>query len=149
MRITNFVVREAIIPSLSATTRNEVITEMVRALHDAGRLQDASPTDVIEHVIRRESIGSTGIGHGIAIPHSRHAAVSELVGTLAISKGGIPFEAIDGEPVYVLVLLISPHDQASLHLRALDCVVQKTKDVEFVHHLRSCQTRDEIWQLLG
>jgi len=149
MRITSFVVEDAIIPSLKATSRDEVIGEMVRSLHEKGCLQGATPADVIEHIIRRESIGSTGIGQGIAIPHSRHSAISELVGTLAISKTGIPFDAIDNEPVFVLVLLISPHDQASLHLRALDCVVQKMKDIDFVNRLRSCQTSEEIWQLLN
>jgi PTS system fructose-specific IIA component/PTS system nitrogen regulatory IIA component len=149
MRITSFVVREAIIPSLNATTRNEAIEEMVQAIAAVGKLPNAAPADVVEHVIRRESIGSTGIGHGIAIPHSRHGNVSELVATLAISRMGIPFDAIDGEPVYVLILLVSPSDQATLHLRALDCVVQKMKDMEFVHQLRACQTQDEIWNLLG
>lgn len=116
MRITNFVVRDAIIPSLVATTRNEVIGEMVRSIVATGKLPDANPDDVIDHILRREEVGSTGIGYGIAIPHSRHQAVSELVGTLALSKVGIPFGSADEEPVFVLVLLVSPHDQATLHL---------------------------------
>jgi len=148
MRITNFVVRDAIIPSLVATTRNEVIGEMVRSIVAAGRLPDANPEDVIEQVLRREEVGTTGIGYGIAIPHSRHHAVSELVGTLALSSVGIPFGATDEAPVFVLVLLVSPHDQATLHLRALNCVVQQMKDQDFVHRLRSCKTQDEIWDLL-
>jgi PTS system fructose-specific IIA component/PTS system nitrogen regulatory IIA component len=146
--MTHFVVQEAIIPSLVATERNAVIAEMVQALAAAGRLSDAQPQDVIDHVIRREMIGTTGIGHGIAIPHSRHASVQELVGTLALSKVGIPFDSLDDAPVHVLAMIVSPHDQATLHLRALDCVVQKMKDLEFVHRLRSCQTVDEIWQML-
>lgn len=151
MRFTNFLKRGAILPDLAAGTREEAIAEMVAALHAAGAIDDASRADVTAAVLRREQLGSTGIGRGIAIPHSRHASASSLVGGLAVSRraGGIPFDAIDGEPVFVLVLLVSPQDRPGEHLRALDCVVQTFKDDGTLARLRECQTADEMWAVVG
>ncbi len=149
MRMSNFVVRDAILPDLAATTRDDAIREMVQSLHTAGQFLNTDLDDIVRAVIRRECLGSTGIGRGIAIPHSRHASVGQLVGTLAISRNGLPFDSIDGEPVHVLVLLISPQDRPGDHLRALENVVQTMRDDGFVKALRAATTREEIWELLN
>lgn len=149
MRMSNFVVRDAILPELAATTRDEAIREMVKSLHVAGQFLNTDLDDIVKAVIRRECLGSTGIGRGIAIPHSRHASVGQLVGTLALSRGGLPFDSIDGEPVHILVLLISPQDRPGDHLRALENVVQTMRDDGFVKALKAATTRDEIWELLN
>lgn len=149
MRMSNFVVRDAILPELAATTRDEAIREMVKSLHAAGQFLNTDLDDIVKAVIRRECLGSTGIGRGIAIPHSRHASVGQLVGTLAISRGGLPFDSIDGEPVHILVLLISPQDRPGDHLRALENVVQTMRDDGFVKALKAATNRDEIWELLN
>ena len=148
MRMSHFVVRDAIIPSLAATTRDAAIREMVESLHAAGQLHGADVDDIVRAILRREQLGTTGIGHSIAIPHSRHAAVGRLMGTVAVSKPGVPFESIDGEPVHVLVLLISPPDRPGDHLRALENVVHTMRDENLVRGLRAATTRDEIWRLL-
>lgn len=149
MRMCNFVVRDAILPVLAATTRDEAIREMVNSLHAGGQFLNTDLDDIVKAVVRRENLGSTGIGRGIAIPHSRHASVGQLVGTLAVSKAGVPFDAIDGEPVHVLVLLISPQDRPGDHLRALENVVQTMRDDGFVKAIRAAANRDEIWELLN
>lgn len=149
MWMSHFVVRDAILPDLTATTREGVIRELVRGLHAAGRFQTQDPEEVVKAVLRRETLGSTGIGRGIAIPHSRHAAVTQLVGTIGLSKAGVPFESIDGEPVHVFVLLVSPQDQPGPHLRALESVVQAMRDDEFVRALRACETQDQVWNLIS
>jgi PTS system fructose-specific IIA component/PTS system nitrogen regulatory IIA component len=150
MRMSHFVVKDAIIPALTSVTRDGVIREMVHSLHAAGQFLNTDTEDVVRAVLRREQLGSTGIGRGIAIPHSRHAAVSQLVGTIGLSKaeGKIPFDSIDGEPVDIVVLLISPQDRPGDHLRALENVVQTLRDDEFCASLRACQTRDEVWALI-
>lgn len=148
--MTSFLTRPAVIPALTAATRDEAIAEMVRAVQAAGAFDPANTPDVIAAVLRREQLGSTGIGRGIAIPHSRHSCVSQLVGGLALCPRpeGIAFDAIDGEPVHVMVLLISPQDQPGHHLRALDSVVQTLRDDAFLAQLRACKTADDIWALL-
>jgi nitrogen PTS system EIIA component len=162
MRLTNFIVRDAIIPTLSAqgTTVNprdpadvgrvkeSVIRELVNSLLEAGHFRSSDVEDIVKAVLRREQLGTTGIGRNIAIPHSRHPAVDRLIGTLALSKDGVPFESLDSEPVYVFVLLVSPQDRPGDHLRALEAVVRTMRNEEFVRQLRACTSRDEIWNLL-
>ncbi|MCE9531659.1 MAG: PTS sugar transporter subunit IIA [Planctomycetes bacterium] len=148
MRMSNFVVRDAIIPTLTASTKEGVIRELVKSLQSAGYFRDTDIEDIVKSVLRREQLGSTGIGRNIAIPHSKHASVDRLIGTLAISQSGVPFDSIDGEPVYVFVLLVSPQDRPGDHLRALENVVRTMKDDAFVKSLRQATTREQIWHLI-
>src|SRR6516165_64277 len=110
MRMSDFVVRDAIIPELPATNKEGVIREMVEALRAAGQFKGADLEDVIRAILKREQLGSTGIGRGVAIPHTKHGSVDRLVGTVAVSPTGVPFDSLDGKPVFVFVLLISPQD---------------------------------------
>src|SRR5262249_29983391 len=122
MKVSNFVIQDAIVPALTATTKEGVIREMVHSLHGAGYFRDTELDDIVRAVMRREQLGTTGIGKHIAIPHSRHPAVDRLIGTLALSQPGVAFDSLDGEPVHVFVLLVSPQDRPGEHLRALETV---------------------------
>jgi mannitol/fructose-specific phosphotransferase system IIA component (Ntr-type) len=146
--MSDFVVREAIIPDLKATTKEGAIREMVEGLRVAGYFRGAEPEDIIKAILKREQLGSTGIGRAVAIPHSKHTSVDRLIGSLAISKAGIPFDSVDGEPVHVLVLLISPQDRPGDHLRALENVARTMRDDGFVRSLIQSATREAIWSLL-
>jgi PTS system nitrogen regulatory IIA component len=148
MRMSDFVVREAIVPDLKATTKDGVIREMVTSLQGAGFFKGGEVEDIIKAVLKRELLGSTGIGRSVAIPHSKHNSVDRLIGTVAISRQGVAFESLDGEPVHVLVLLISPQDRPGDHLRALENVSRSLRDDGFVRSLRQATTRDAIWELL-
>ena len=148
MRMSDFVVRDAILPDLTAATKEGVIQEMVGSLRAAGCFRDADVEDVIRAVLKRELLGSTGIGRGVAIPHTKHASVDKLVGTVALSKAGVAFDSLDGEPVHVFVLLISPQDRPGDHLRALENVSRCLRDDTFVRGLRNAKTREEIAALL-
>lgn len=147
-RMSEFVVREAIVPVLTATTKEGAIREMVQKLQAAGHCIGCDAEEVVRAILRREQLGSTGIGRQIAIPHTKHSSVERLVGSIALSNEGIPFESIDGQPVHVLVLLISPQDRPGDHLRALENVVRSMRDDNFVRDLRKAQNVDEIWRLL-
>src|SRR5262249_19654054 len=143
MRMSDFVVRDAILPNLSAANKEGVIREMVEALRGAGQFRGAEPEDVIRAILKRELLGSTGIGRGVAIPHTKHNSVERLVGTVALSRTGVTFDSLDGEPVHVFVLLISPQDRPGDHLRALENVSRCLRDDGFVKALRQCTTREE------
>jgi mannitol/fructose-specific phosphotransferase system IIA component (Ntr-type) len=149
MRMTDFVVRDAIIPELTATTKEGVIREMVGSLGSAGYLKAGETEDIVRAVLKRELLGSTGIGRGVAIPHTKHSSVERLIGTVALSRPGVSFESLDGEPVHVFVLLISPQDRPGDHLRALENVSRSLRDDGFVRSLRQATTREAIWDLLG
>ncbi|MCS7044848.1 MAG: PTS sugar transporter subunit IIA [Gemmataceae bacterium] len=148
MRISDFVVKDAISASLRASTKDGVIREMVDSLSQAGVFRQTSPEEIVKAVLKRELLGSTGIGRGVAIPHAKHAGVDRLVGTVAISKNGVGFDSLDGEPVHVLVMLISPNDRPGDHLRALENVSRRLRDEEFVMALRQAGSPEAIWELL-
>src|SRR6266849_525642 len=149
MRMSDFVVRDAIVPELAATTKEGVIREMVESLRAAGQFKSGDPEDVIRAILKRELLGSTGIGRGVAIPHTKHTSADRLVGTVALSRVGVSFESLDGEPVHVFVLLVSPQDRPGDHLRALENVSRRLRDDGFVRSLRGATTREAIWDLLG
>jgi mannitol/fructose-specific phosphotransferase system IIA component (Ntr-type) len=148
MRMSNFVVRDAIIPRLASNTKEAVIRELVGSLRQAGYFRDGDVEDIVKSVLRREQLGSTGIGRHIAIPHSKHSSVDRLIGTLALSPEGVAFDSIDGEPVHVFVLLVSPQERPGDHLRALENVVRTMKDDVFVKSLRQATTKEAVWHLL-
>jgi mannitol/fructose-specific phosphotransferase system IIA component (Ntr-type) len=146
--MSDFVVRDAIIPELPAVNKEGVIREMVESLRAAGQFRGTDLEDIIRAILKREFLGSTGIGRGVAIPHTKHNSVERLIGTVAISDKGIAFDSLDGEPVHVFVLLISPQDRPGDHLRALENVSRSLRDDSFVRSLRAAKTREEISALL-
>lgn len=162
MRLTDFIVPDAILPALATTgadvnpkdgpavagVKERVVRELVGALQAAKAFGPEHTDDVVREVMRREQLGTTGIGRHIAIPHSRHAAATKLIGALGLAADGLPFDSLDGEPVYVFVLLVSPKDRPGEHLRALEAVVRTMRNEDFVRQLRGCATKDEVWRLL-
>ncbi len=160
MRMRDFIVREAINPNLQADSKEKAIREMVENLRAVGYFKgadvpagtvvtSAGPEETVKAILKRELLGSTGIGRGVAIPHAKQPGIDKLIGTMAISKAGVPFESLDGEPVFVLVMLISPQDRPGDHLRALENVSRCLRDDSFVKALRQAQTADEVWKILG
>jgi PTS system nitrogen regulatory IIA component len=149
MRMTDFVVRDAIVPELTAAAKEGVIREMIGSLASAGYFKGTETEDIVKAVLKRELLGSTGIGRGVAIPHTKHNSVEKLIGTVALSRPGVSFDSLDGEPVHVFVLLVSPQDRPGDHLRALENVSRSLRDDGFVRSLRQATTREAIWDLLG
>ena len=84
MRMSDFVVKESISADLAATTKEGVIREMVENLRQAGYFKGTDSEDVVKEILRRELLGSTGIGRGVAIPHTKHGSVDRLIGTVAV-----------------------------------------------------------------
>src|SRR5438552_9600948 len=148
MRMSDFVVRDAIVPEMAATTKEGVIRAMVEALRGAGYFKGTDPDDIVKAILKRELLGSTGIGRGVAIPHTKHTSVDRLIGTVALSKPGVSFDSLDGEPVFVFFLLVSPQDRPGDHLRALENVSRCLRDDGFVRSLRQATSREAIWELL-
>jgi mannitol/fructose-specific phosphotransferase system IIA component (Ntr-type) len=148
MRMSDFVVREAIVPNLAAVNKEGVIREMVGSLRAAGQFGTADVEDVIKAILKRELLGSTGIGRGVAIPHTKHTSVDHLIGTVAVSHTGVSFDSLDGDPVFVFVLLISPQDRPGDHLRALENVSRCLRDDGFVKSLRGAATREAVVGIL-
>src|SRR5690606_39826687 len=96
-----------------------VIREMAGALMQSGSISDDQFDSVVEAILKREELGSTGIGRGVAVPHTKHPTVDRLCGAVAVSQDGVEFDSLDGEKVHLLFLLVSPPDRPGDHLRAL------------------------------
>ena len=149
MHMSDFVVRDAIVPELTASTKEGVIREMVERLRQVGAFKSGDPEDIVKAILKREQLGSTGIGRGVAIPHTKHPGVDRLVGSVAVSRAGVDFDSVDGEAVHIFVMLISPQDRPGDHLRALENVARSMRDDGLIRSLRQMTTREGIWGLLG
>ena len=143
-----FLVRDALVPALTATTKDGAIRELVTALQQAGYFQPKEVEPVVAEVLRREGLGSTVIGRGVAIPHSRYEGLPRLIGTLGLSRAGIPFDSIDSQDVRMVFLLVSRPDQPGPHLHALETIVRVTESDDFITKLLACTTRDQMWKLI-
>lgn len=131
---------------LRSQDKRGVINELIDLLHDAGRIRDVAALK--EAVWVREQTRTTGIGHGLAIPHGKCPGMESLV--MAIGKPSEPldFDAIDAQPVHLVVLLASPPDRTSDHIQALARVSRIMTMTEFRNQIYSAQTPDEIFELI-
>ena len=98
--------------------------------------------------MKREELGSTGIGRGVAVPHTKHPSVERLVGTVAISSQGVDFASLDGEVVQLFFLLVSPPHRPGDHLRALENISRQLRDDTFCRFLKQAKSAEDIQQLL-
>ena len=149
IRITDFVVKEAINPGVKATTKEAVVRELVSSLKTTGKVTEADEENIVKAIMRREQLGSTGIGRGVAIPHAKHESVGKLIGSIGLAPAGIPFESLDNDPVNIFVMLLYAPERPGEHLRALEAVSRLLRDEKFCQSLLKCTTRDEIWRLLS
>ncbi|MBN1588329.1 MAG: PTS sugar transporter subunit IIA [Pirellulales bacterium] len=148
MKFADFISREAIRADLTAEDKEGVIREMVQTLLEAGQIKPDEQESIVKAILKREELGSTGIGRGVAVPHTKHPSVDQLVGTVAISTEGVDFNSLDGEKVQLLFLLISPPDRPGDHLRALENISRQLRDETFCRFLVKARDAEEIRQLL-
>jgi PTS system fructose-specific IIA component/PTS system nitrogen regulatory IIA component len=148
MKFADFVCRGAIRAQLNAVDKEGAIREMVQALMEAGKVDAKEFESIVKAILKREELGSTGIGRGVAVPHTKHPSVDRLVGTVAVSATGVDFASLDGESVQLFFLLISPPDRPGDHLRALENISRQLRDDTFCRFLKQAKTADDIQQLL-
>jgi len=148
MKFSDFVCFEAIVPQLEAADRDGAIAELVSALGKAGRLGNRNCQEIIKAVIKRENEASTGMGKGVAVPHVKHEAVKDVVAAVGLSSGGIDFSSLDKQPVYSVILLLSPADNPDRHLQAMENIFKHLQQDRFRRFLRQCQSAEQIEDLL-
>jgi nitrogen PTS system EIIA component len=148
MKLREFIVTEAIIPELAAGDRDAAIRELVTSLATNGALAVDAVDEVVTALIKREQNGSTGFGKGVAVPHVKHGKVKKMAATIGRSGHGIDFSALDHQPVYSIVLLLSPENAPQNHLQAMNIVFSNLQEDMFRRFLRQSDTKEAIVELL-
>jgi mannitol/fructose-specific phosphotransferase system IIA component (Ntr-type) len=148
MKLREFILTDAIVPNLEASDRDGVIRELVQSLASAGALPSDAIDEVVAALIKREENGSTGFGKGVAVPHVKHPKIKKMAGTVGRSANGVDFAALDHQPVYSIVLLLSPDNQPQQHLQAMNIIFTNLQKDMFRKFLRQSETRQAIVDLL-
>ena len=144
----DFVCFEATIPELQQHDRDGVIAELVSSLDRAGKLGKGNCEELTAAAVSRENEASTGMGKGVAMPHVKHEVVSDVVAAIGQSSTGIDFLALDKEPVYSVILIVSPADDPDKHLQAMEAVFKHLQQAKFRKFLRMCRDSKQIHDLL-
>ena len=118
------------------------------ALASAGAVAVDAVDEIVAALIKREQNGSTGFGKGVAVPHVKHAKIKKMAGTVGRSGPGIDFSALDHQPVYSVVLLLSPENQPQHHLQAMNIVFSSLQKDTFRRFLRQADSKEAIVELL-
>ncbi|MFA5410419.1 MAG: PTS sugar transporter subunit IIA [Candidatus Omnitrophota bacterium] len=149
MKIMDFLSKKAIITDIKSTKKEEVIRELVEALINAGEIEKRNRNKLIEALLAREALGSTAIGQGVAIPHAKADCVEKLIAVFGLSKKGIDFDSLDGEPAFIFFLLLAPQDSAGPHLKALARISRLLKDKYFRDSLRACEDEKSVIRIIS
>jgi PTS system nitrogen regulatory IIA component len=146
MPLTDLVAHNAILPALKVTGKKQALHELsTRAAELTGQNERA----VYEILLQRERLGSTGVGNGIAIPHGKLARIDRLFGLFARLERAVDFEALDGQPVDLIFLLLAPESAGADHLKALARVARLLRDPEIASKLRESRDADAIYAVLA
>ena len=146
MKIVDFLNEKAVVASIKGTTKDAVLRELVEALVKAEGIKNKE--DLVKVLVNRESLGSTGIGQGVGIPHAKTNSVKKLVAAFGISHTGVNFDALDGEPVYIFFLLVAPEDSAGPHLKGLARISRLLKDRFFRESLKQLTDEKAILKMI-
>lgn len=145
MKLLDVLDTEAILPDLKAGTKAEVLEELVIPV---ARSSGAAVEDLVQVLLDRERLGSTGIGGGIGIPHGKIPRIDRLFLGFGLSRRGVDFESLDGQPTRIFFLLVTPENSAGLHLKVLARISRILKNDAFKERLLKARTREEITAII-
>jgi nitrogen PTS system EIIA component len=145
MNLSDLLTPDAILPSLHAQSKKQVLQE-VCAL--AARLTLRSEREIFDTLLQRERLGSTGVGHGIAIPHGKLRGLDRLVGVFARLARPVDFDSLDDQPVDLVFVLLAPESAGADHLKALARIARILRDPAMAQKLRTAQDASGIYSML-
>lgn len=148
MKLMDIMITDAITPELSGTNRDDVITELVAAMVDAGALPKSGAAEAAKAVLAREAQATTGIGKGVALPHAKLKGIKRPVATIGMSSAGVDFAALDSKPVYSVILLLSSPDSPDEHLQAMETIFKHVQRDMFRKFLRQSDTKEAVIDLI-
>lgn len=142
MNIFTLLNTQTILPNLEADDKDEILEKMVTSLEE--KVTSGELEKIREAVFEREKIMSTGVGKGLAIPHGKAAGIEQTYAAFAILKEPVDYEAIDGQPVNMVFLLVGPQSSNSLHIKMLSRISRLMNNSKFRERLRKCSSPEEI-----
>ncbi len=148
MKLLEIVVKKGILPTLTSIERNNAIDEIMDALVEAGAVKTELREEFVKSIIKREKRGSTGFGHGVAVPHVKHPPIDKMTVAIGISQQGVEFNSLDQQPVYSIFLLLSPEDKPEDHLDAMEVIFGNLSQETFRRFLRQATTVEDVLTLL-
>ncbi len=146
MRILDALKAEVIISDLESVDKKGVLEELARPV---AKLHQIDPQDLVNILMERERLGSTGIGGGIGIPHGKLKNLDTLVLGFGLSRRGVDFESMDGRPTHIFFLLVTPESSTGLHLKLLARISRILKNEPFKAQLMSAGTAEEILAIIA
>jgi PTS system nitrogen regulatory IIA component len=147
MKLTDFLDERFIIPSLKADAKKSALEELVSVF--ALKYPRINRDGILEVLLEREKLGSTGIGDGVAIPHGKVNVIDELVVSFGRSERGIDFDSTDSQRVHLFFLLVAPEKATGYHLKALAKISRLLKDREAREKLLKADTKKDIYQIIS
>ncbi|GMR04731.1 MAG: PTS sugar transporter subunit IIA [Thermodesulfobacteriota bacterium] len=147
MRLVDVLKKEYILPDLKARDKKELLSEMVTYLAQKVPALDREKT--LQALFERERLGTTGIGHGVALPHGKMKGIDEIRVFFARSKEGVDFNSIDNSPVHLFFLIIAPENSAAAHLKLLACISRILKNQNFRSQLMDASNPSVIFKLIA
>jgi mannitol/fructose-specific phosphotransferase system IIA component (Ntr-type) len=148
MKLADIFVESSVVVSIKGVTKSEAIRELAGALRRTRRIPKEHEETIVRALEQREALGSTGIGRGVGVPHIKHPSVARIVGAFGRSESGIEYQALDGDPVFLVFLLVSPVDATTEHLEALRRIAALAKDADLRRFLRGIRTAAEATDLM-
>ena len=147
MNLSDFMHKELMLIDLLSDTKEDIIKELICPIIKTGFTDSEEP--LYKAILDREALGSTAIGKGVAIPHAETTSVKEKIIVFGRSKKGIDFNAIDGKPVHLFFMIISPHREISPHLKILARIFRFLKDKTFRDALMNAKSSEDIMELIA
>jgi PTS system nitrogen regulatory IIA component len=145
MKICDVLQKEAILADLKAQNKKGILEELVTPLAE---IADVDQEDLVKVLMERERLGSTGIGGGIGIPHGKMKDLKSLVLGFGLSRKGVDFESLDGQPTHIFFLLVTPENSTGLHLKLLARISRILKIDPFKDRLLNAADKDEIFEII-
>jgi len=146
MKFSELINKNYIISEFEGSTKKQVLEELVEAL--AANKGEIDKVDLLNALLEREKLGSTGIGDGVAIPHGKLNGLDNIILLFGKSGQGVDFDAIDGKPVYLVFLLVAPADSAGLHLKALARLSRMLREKEFKNSLLMASDAETLLKII-
>jgi PTS system nitrogen regulatory IIA component len=148
LKLTDIVSPAAVVVPLKGRERDQVVGELVDALVASNAIDRDSREHIYLRVLDRELKSTTGFGKGVAVPHAKDGRIRRISAAIGLSHAGVEFNSLDRQPVYTVILLISPDEQPNEHLRAMEAIFKHVGSDVFRRLLRQCQTSADVWALL-